>query len=126
MFDQDRLCESTAHEGKYQLTAKRLTIIFEGIPIGDEGKNTQYHTLRLAAQEPGHSQETRMAFGSTEVVHTQTAGKGGTSDLQINGYKLRLVEDGKALEIDGKPYRFDEPHTVVLSKDGKVTSETTP
>jgi hypothetical protein len=120
MFDQDRLCKSTAQDGKYRLTAKRLTILFEGIPIGEDGKNTQYHTLRLVPQQPGHSQTTRMAFGSTEVVHTQTAGQGGTSDLQINDYKLRLVEDGKALEIDGKTYRFDEPHTVVISKEGKA------
>ena len=125
-FDRERLCESTARGGRYCLTAKRLTVIFEGIPIGDDGKDTRYHVVRIAPQQPGQSQATTLAFGATKVVHNQTAGQGGTSDIQINGCKLRLVEDGTALEIDGKAYRFDEPHTVVISKEGKATSEANP
>jgi hypothetical protein len=123
MFDQDKLCESAAQEGKYSLTAKRLTIIFEGIPIGDDGKKNHYRVLRLVTQEPGHSHATTLGFGSTEVVHKLTAGKDGTTDIQINDYKLRLVEDGKALEIDGKTYKFDDPQTIIISKDGKATTK---
>jgi hypothetical protein len=122
-FDKERLCDSTVREGKYCLTANRLTVLFDGIRIGDDGKDTRYHVVRLAPQQPGHSQTTTLAFGSTEVVYTQVATKGGTSDIRINDYRLCLVEDGKALEIDGKSYRFDEPHTIVISKEGKVLSD---
>jgi hypothetical protein len=56
----------------------------------------------------------------------RTAGEGGSTDIQINDYRQRLGEDGNALGIDGKTYRFDEPHTVLIARDGKATSERAP
>ncbi len=123
MFDNLTFYEVTAPDGKLQLLAKKLLLIFDGIRIEKVARGAAF---RSSFQHPDQGPVTTndaVQFGSTLVDIKQAGRPDKTIDVAINGFKFRLVDNGDSVEIDGKTYKFDEPHTLVVDKDGKVTEK---
>lgn len=123
LLNQVTRYDASVRNGKFCLKAGDLTLIFDRILIGDDGKNVIASGNFQVPQASPISGTNTLQFGSTRIEVTQQSGDDRTINVDINGYKLRLVDGGKALEIDGKSYRFDEPHTLSIDKDGKVTEK---
>jgi len=125
LLEQMTNYEAKAKDGKFCLTAKKLTIIFVGIPIDEKRRNNIYTANFQIPQAGPASMTTSHRFGATEVKIIQNSSKDYTIDIEVNEHKMRLVDHGKALEIDSQVFPFAEPRTLIVSKDGKVTTQNT-
>jgi hypothetical protein len=121
LLDGTTIYHHRAMDGKLCLTAKEVTILFEGIQMDENDVGIFGRNFPIPGTTMSGSGS--CSFGSSEVKIIEKSGKDNTFDIQINEYKMRLVDDGKALEIDGQVFPFEKPQTVIVSKDGKVTTQ---
>src|SRR5437879_6514681 len=81
--------EVSAPEGKLRLKAKKLTLIFEGINIGEDGKGVTSLSNFQHPDQGSATTDNTHHFGSSKVEVKQASRYDGAIGVDVNGYKFR-------------------------------------